>query len=147
MHSEGDGTQFPPLEIPTMGEVKGAKLPLVFLAKAIGLVKERPDRNTGKPTTIYVYEDDGLPEEAPLGKGTFLQAVEDMNLSTLNKIEMDVTSRVKLAEHAKRLEWFDSAKGVVKEIYELRGQNASDQVYQRYVALLKTDVKKLLELN
>lgn len=103
-----------------MGEVKGAKLPLVFLAKAIGLVKERPTGIRVSQVTIYVYEDDGLPEEAPLGKGTFLQAVEDMNLSTLNKIEMDVTSRVKLAEHAKRLEWFDSAKGVVKEIYELQ---------------------------
>ena len=147
MHSEGDGTQFPPLEIPTMGEVKGAKLPLVLLAKAIGLIVERPDRSTGRPTTLYAFEEDDLPREELLGKGAFLQAVDDMNLSTLNMIETELTARIKAALHAQRLEWFDGAKGVVKEIYELRGRNASDEIYQRYVALLKTDVKKLLDLN
>jgi hypothetical protein len=147
MHSEGDGTQLPPLEIPTMGEVKGAKLPYVLLAKAMGLVRERSDQNTGKPMTIYAYEEDGLPAEEPLGKGTFLQAVEDMNLSTLNKIELELLARIKAAAHAQRLEWLDGAKGVVKEIYEQRGQNASDEIYQRYVGLLRNDVKKLLELN
>lgn len=147
MHSEGDGTQFPPLEIPTMGEVKDAKLPYVLLAKAMGLLKERPDRNTGKPTTIYVYEEEGLPAEDLLGKGSFLVAVEDMSMPTLHKIETDLLGRIKAGVHAQRLEWFDSAKAVVKDIYEKRGQNASDEVYQRYVNLLKTDVKKLLELN
>jgi hypothetical protein len=146
MHSEGDGMQFPPLEIPTMSEVRGAKLPLVFLAKAIGLIKERPDRNTGKPATIYAYEEDGLPTEDLLGNGGFLQAVDDMNLDTLGKIEMALIPRIKAAAHAQRLDWFDSAKAVVKEIYELRGHDASDCVYQRYLALLKTDVRKLLEL-
>lgn len=147
MHGEGDGTQLPPLEIPSMGEVKGAKLPYVLLAKAMGLLKERPDRNTGKPMTIYVYEDDGMPAEETLGKGAFLQAVEDMNMPTLNKIEMVLQAQIKAAGHQQRLEWLESTKGVVKLIYELRGQNASDEVYQRYLGLLKADVKRLLELN
>ena len=147
MHGEGDGTQFPPLEIPTLGEVKGAKLPYVLLARAMGLVKERPDRNTGKPNTIYAYEEDGLPAEEVLGKGAFLQAVEDMNLSTINKIEVDINARIKSAAHAQRLEWVEAVKAVIKEIYEQRGRNAGDEVYQRYVGILKTDVKELLELN
>ena len=70
-----------------------------------------------------------------------------MNLSTLNKIELELMARIKAAAHAQRLEWLDGAKGVVKEIYEQRGQNASDEIYQRYVGLLRNDVKKLLELN
>ncbi|MCA0325793.1 MAG: hypothetical protein LCH89_09350 [Proteobacteria bacterium] len=147
MHSEGDGAQFPPLEIPTMSKVRSAMLPWVFLAKAMGLIEERPDRNTGRPTTIYVYEQDGLPNEAQLGNGDFFNAVEDMNLRTLSMIELDVDSRVKAAEHAQRLAWFDSAKDLVKGIYESRGRNASDEFYRRYLALVQTDVKKLLELN
>lgn len=147
MHGEGDGSQFPPLDIPAMAAIKGAKLPHVLLAKGMGLVKERPDLRTGRPTTVYVFEEDGLPAEEPLGAGGFLEAVEDMNLATLHKIETDIQARLRSAAHAQRLEWLDGVKAVVRGIYEQRGQNAGDEIYQRYVALLKSDVKILLEVN
>lgn len=147
MHSEGDGSQFPSLLVPSLSDVKATKLPVVLLAKAMGMVKERPDRNTGKPMTIFTYEDDGLPMDETLGKGRFLDAVEDMNEKALTLIERDVMPRVKKAVHAQRLEWLESVKLVVREIYDERGQNASDEVYQKYVNLMRNDVKKLLELS
>lgn len=147
MHSEGDGSQFPPLMVPPLADVKAAKLPLVLLAKAIGMVKERPDRNTGKPMTIFTYEDDGLPMDETLGKGRFLEAAEDMSEKALALIERDLLPRVKKALHSQRLEWLEGVKIVVREIYEERGQNASDELYQKYVNLMRKDVKTILELS
>lgn len=150
MHSEGDGSQFPSLLVPALTDVKAAKVPLVLLANAMGMVKERPDRNTGKPTTIFTYEDDGLPMDETLGKGGFLQAVEaveHMSEKALNQIERDVLPKVKKAVHAQRLEWLENVKLLVREIYDERGQNASDEVYQKYVNMMRNDVRKLLELT
>jgi hypothetical protein len=147
MHGEGDGSSFPSLEILKITDQKAVKLPYVLLAKAMGMVKERPDRNTGKPTTIFTYEEDGLPMDELLGRGKFLDAVEDMSLPALSKIENELVSKIKSAVHAERQGWLDGVKVVVKEIYEERGQNASDEVYQRYVSLMRNDVKKLLDLS
>ncbi|OQW85920.1 MAG: hypothetical protein BWK72_19770 [Rhodoferax ferrireducens] len=146
MHSEGDGSQFPPLLVPALSDVKATKLPLVLLAKAMGMLKERPDRNTGKPMTIFTYEDDGLPMDESLGKGTFLDAVEDMSEKALTLIERDLLPKIKKAVHAQRLEWLENVKSVVREIYVERGQNASDEIYQKYANMMRIDVKKLLEL-
>lgn len=150
MHSEGDGSQFPQLFIPSLTSVKATKVPLVLLAKAIGMVKERPDQNTGKPTTIFTYEDDGLPMDEPLGKGRFLDAVEDienMSEKALTLIERELLPKITKAIHSQRLEWLENVKIVVREVYEERGQNASDEIYQKYVNLMRNDVKKLLELS
>ena len=147
MHSEGDGNQFPPLLIPLLSDVKATKLPFVLLAKAMGMVKERPDRNTGKPLTIFTYEDDGLPMDESLGKGRFLDAVEDMNEKTLALIERELLPKVKKALHEQRLEWFENVKIIVREIYDERGQNASDEIYKKYVDIMRNDVKQLLDLS
>ncbi len=149
MHSEGDGSQFPSLMVPSLTGIK-AKLVLVVLAKAMGMVKERPDRNTGKPMTIFTYEDDGLPMDEPVGKGRFLEAVEaveGMNEKALALIERDLLPKIKKSVHAQRVEWLESVKTVVKEIYDERDRNASDEIYQKYVNLMRDDVKKLLELS
>ena len=147
MHSEGDGNQFPPLFIPLLSDVKATKLPLVLLAKAMGMIKERPDRNTGKPMTIFTYEDDGLPMDEPLGKGKFLDAVEDMSEKALALIERELSPKVKKALHEQRLEWLENVKITVREIYDERGQNASDEIYKKYVNIMRNDVKQLLELS
>lgn len=147
MHTEGDGNSLPPLDIPTLSEVKGSKLHLLLLARAMGMILERPDRKTGKLTTFYAYEDDGLPAEEPIGAGSFVEAVEQIPLAVLNKIESSLGDRIKGALHAARLEWFESAKGVVRQVYEDRGRNAGDEVYLRYADVLKTEVKRLLELS
>jgi hypothetical protein len=147
MHSEGDGSQFPPLFIPSIGDIKATKLPLVLLAKAMNMVRERADRNSGKPMTIFTYEDDGLPIDEPLGKGGFLEATEDMSEKALTLIEREILPLIKKSLHAKRLEWLENAKLIVREIYEERGQNASDEVYQKYVDLLRNDVKRILEIS
>ena len=147
MHSEGDGTQFPPLVIPSLSDVKATKLPLVLLAKASGMLREQPDRNTGKPMTVFTYEDDGLPMDELFGKGRFLEAVEDMSEKALTLIERELLPKIKKAEHAQRLEWIENVKIIVREIYEERGKNASDAVYQKYVSLLRNDLRKLLELS
>lgn len=147
MHSEGDGSQFPSLLVPALSDVKAAKLPLVLLAKAIGMVKERPDRNTGKPLTIFTYEDDGLPMDEMLGKGRFLDATEDMSEKALALIERELLPKIKKAVHSERLEWLENVKATVREVYEERGGNASDEVYQKYVNIMRNDVKHLLELS
>lgn len=147
MHSEGDGSQFPPLMVPSLSDVKATKLPLVLLAKAMGMVKERPDRNTGKPMTFFTYEDDGLPLDEVLGKGRFVEAAEDMSEKALGLIERDVLPRVKMAVHGLRLEWLENVKTIVREIYDDRGQNASDELYLKYANLMRNDVKKLLDLS
>lgn len=147
MHSEGDGSQFPSLFVLELKVVKDAKLPLVLLAKAIGMVKERPDRNTGKPFTIFTYEDDGLPMDEMLGKGRFLDATEDMSEKALALIERELLPKIKKAVHSERLEWLENVKATVREVYEERGGNASDEVYQKYVNLMRNDVKHLLELS
>lgn len=146
MHGEGDGSDFPPLTVPPLSAVKAGKLPLVLLAKAAGMIKERPDRNTGQPTTIFTYEDDGLPMDQVLGRGRFLEAVEDMDERALARIEQDMVARIKAAVHAERTGWMEGVKTIVREIYDERGQNASDELYQRYVGLMRNDVRKLLEL-
>lgn len=147
MHSEGDGNQFPPLFIPLLSDVKATKLPLVLLAKAMGMIKERPDRNTGKPMIIFTYEGDGLPMDEPLGKGKFLDAVEDMSEKALALIERELSPKVKKALHEQRLEWLENVKITVREIYDERGQNASDEIYKKYVNIMRNDVKQLLELS
>jgi hypothetical protein len=147
MHSEGDGRQFPPLFVPSLSDPKANPLPLVLLAKAMGAVKERPDRNTGKPLTVFTYEDDGLPMDEQIGKGRFLDAVEDMSESALARIEREILPKIKKALHAQRLEWHENVKNFVREIYDERGQNASDEIYQKYANMLRNDVKRLLELS
>jgi len=147
MHSEGDGSQFPPLLVPALSDVKATKLPLVLLAKAMGMLKDRPDRNTGKPVTIFTYDDEGLPMDEPLGRGVFLDAVEDMSEKALTLIERHLLPKINKAVYAQRLEWLENVKAVVREIYDERGQNASDEIYQKYANMMRIDVKKLLELS
>lgn len=151
MHSEGDGSQFPPLFVPALADVKAGikagKIPLILLAIGFGMVKEQADRNTGKPITVFTYDDDGLPMDELIGKGRLLDAMTDPSEKVLAKIEEEVLPKVRDAQHAQRLECLEKIKQFVRVVYEERGQNASDEVYQKYVNMMRNDIKKLLELD
>ena len=146
LHGEGDGSQFPTLFVPPLQEIKASKLPYVLLAKAAGMLKEQPDRNTGKPMTVFTCEEDGLPADFVLGNGNLLNAIEDMNATTLAKIEAELGPRIKKALHEERQQWLEGVRSTVRWVYEQRGQNASDEVYLRFKDCMGSGVKRLLEL-
>ena len=146
MHSEGDGSQFPPLLVPSVTDEK-LKFALGLLAKGCGMVKDRSDAKTGKPVTVFAYEVDSFPVDEPIGPGRFLDAIEVMSEKAFVLIKGELLPKVKKALHAQRAEWYDNVKNVVREIYNERDQNASDELYLKYFNLMRDDVKKLLEIS
>jgi hypothetical protein len=150
LHTEGDGTQFPLLFIPSQGAVARDTIPYLLLAKAIGLVQEMPNAQTGAKELALVTKDQSGLDTDPILLG---RALTDAP-GKLDRRESDLVReyvRLALASpdlmlDAKRTDLLQSVVAQVDAIKIERGGNMQDETYRQFleggkkaVAILKRE--------
>ena len=135
IHGEGDGTQFPPLYVPTMKEVKDQGLPYVLLGQAAGLIQKTRNPNKGTDELVLVTKDaDGF-DNPPLPLGASLtDSLDRLDAATSRTVRVAVEALLAGGDYAladKRAETQKAVLALVEGVKAERGGSVSDPVYQR----------------
>ncbi|MEO7718034.1 MAG: tubulin-like doman-containing protein, partial [Capsulimonas sp.] len=137
IHGEGDGTQFPPLFVATMSEVKDLGLPYVLLGRALNVIQKLTNPATGVTSFALVTKDqDGFDNDpVPLG-ATLVDSVDKLDASSTRTVRQAVELLLGGAEwmHVdKRVELQKSVVALIDEVKADRQGNIQDDVYRRFL--------------
>jgi hypothetical protein len=134
LHSEGDGSTFPPLFVKTGEEVKKESTPYLFLADALGMI--HASSNAGPGALFLITKDvDGFENEPiPLGPN-FLTAPTALDVIQLGILKEAVTRRLAgPGQPPTSREQIQSM--ILARLDEMRGLVGGDLTDQRYRALV-----------
>lgn len=137
IHGEGDGTQWPPLYVATMSEVKEQGLPYVLLAQATGIIQKQRDPKTGKDSLLLITKDqDGLDNPAvPLG-ASLTESVGRLDAATARTVRTAVEALLNGPAYAlaeQRAVARTSVVALIDEVKTERGGNVQDATYLRFL--------------
>jgi hypothetical protein len=137
IHGEGDGTQFPPIYVPTMTEVKDQGLPYVLLAQAMGVINTSKNPKTGTDSLVLVTKDaDGFDNDPIYLGADIVDSVDKLDSATTRSVKGAVTALLNgpvygLAD--KRAAVQQSVVAIVEKVKTDRGGNPQDDVYRRFL--------------
>lgn len=133
LHLEGE-EQLPPLFVPSVKELAADRLPDMVLARALGLLKERENRSTGRQETVLLHEDDdGFEDELVLGGRTFIEATEQIKPDALGILSKEVGRKLAKIRHLDDLQaLYKQVLDVVRSVGEAVGGDKQDPTYRRF---------------
>jgi len=149
LHGEGDGTQWPELLLADERALRDKALPVVLLAKALGLIVTVTSPTTGLSEIYLMGEDaDGLPVRTRLGK-TLPEVAEGIDLTAAQRLEDTV--RQQLASDAyrhldKRTEVQAGVREELGRILTERGGDFEDPVYRRFETAARSAIQDLKKI-
>ena len=133
LHTEGDGTQFPPLFVRQATPAEA--FPFLLLAQAMGLVRPLEDPDTGENAMYLITKNEkGKPQPpVPLGR-TLVDAVDEADLTRLDALEVTVRNLLatEYLHKTKRQALVDAIDEQVNGVLSERKNNPLDKIYKRY---------------
>lgn len=151
LHIEGDGSQHPRLFVPLQDEVRRDAIPYLLLAKAIGLLSEGANVQTGAKVLIFVAKDESGFDTDPIELGSDLvEAVGKITMEYADVIHGYVDKKLNSPQYtliAAREELQKTIVAEVERIKAVRGSNVNDEVYRRFLDGGKQAVKALKREN
>lgn len=148
IHTEGDGTQFLPLFIPTAEDIKKIGLPLVLIAFAMGLIREGVNPQSGREEILYFSKDEFGLDMPPVNLGcNITDTLEKLDLSFIETLKSEVHNLLKTTyQHVdKETELIKSISGTVDKIKALKGGDFNNSVYLQFLASAR-EAAKLIKL-
>lgn len=147
LHLQGE-EQLSPLFVPSIRELAADRLPDMVLARALGLITERPNRSTGHMEAVLLYADeDGMEEEMLLGGRTFLEATEQIRHEALGLLGREVQSKLASLRHVdQRQALYQRVLDVVRAVGDHVGGDKQDPLYRRFNDT-REPIKRRLELD
>jgi hypothetical protein len=135
VHLEGDGSQFPPLYVETEVDIATRGIPLLLLAKASGLLKERENKTTGaRVLSIIIKDEDGIPGD-PIDLGASItESPEHLTSGTVNLIEEEVVKLIGDGDYrhqARQQELIGAVKSELDAVEAERG--IDDKIYRDFL--------------
>ncbi|MBI3145598.1 MAG: hypothetical protein HYZ18_10145, partial [Pseudogulbenkiania sp.] len=124
------------------------RLPDLVLARALGLIRERDNRSTGRQEAVLLYlDEDGMEEELALGGSTFLDAIEQIKPEALGLLSQQVAREVAKRRHVDdRQALYQQVLAVVKAVGDAVGGDKQDPLYRRFNDT-REPIKRRLELE
>jgi DNA-directed RNA polymerase subunit F len=147
LHTEGDGSQFPNLFVPSMEEVKTQAIPYLLIAKALGLMVSSEHPKTGAPQLLFLQKDEDGFDLEPIYLGeTLVDSYNKLDLGYLEQLKSQVT---KLLDgdclHRDKRNQLKTI--VLSEVNQIKQADCGDDLnhptYQRFNEGGKTAVKIL----
>ena len=136
LHGEGDGTQFPPLFIPTQTAVVSDALPFMLLARVMNLLQPLTNPTTGATELVFATKGrDGFDiDPFSLGK-TLTDAVTrlDRTKGELVRTYVGLALEREFANESIRLQLAQALVALVGEVKTERGGNVQDEVYRQFL--------------
>ena len=137
VHGEGDGSQLPPIFVPTSQETRDQGLPYILIARALELIQPLKNPTTGVESLALVTKDEnGFDNDpVPLGK-TLVDSAGKLDSTTTRALRTAVQQTLAMKEWLnvdKRTALGQSIVTLVGEVKAERDNNIQDDVYRRFL--------------
>lgn len=149
VHIEGDGSQLPPLFVPSMEELRTAAEPYLLLAKSMHLIHELKNPQTGKRQLAFLQQDEYGFDLDPVYLGEkFVESAEKIDAIGLDRLQRKVhellpTDYVHQDDKERLIATMQEEVKRVK--VEECGDNLEDPRYKRILQAARVAVKLLQE--
>ncbi|MGO8671769.1 MAG: tubulin-like doman-containing protein [Capsulimonadaceae bacterium] len=147
IHGEGDGTQFPPIYVPTMSQVKDQGLPYVMIAVATNLITPSKNPATGASAYVLITKDaDGLDNDPVYLGADLVDSVNKLDSTTariVTKATTDLLAGPDYTTADQRVEVQKNVVAMVEKLKADRGGNVQDATYRRFLDAAKKAVSIL----
>lgn len=146
LHLEGDGSQHPKLFVPLQEEVKKDAIPYLLLAKALNILQEATNPETGATELVVIAKDEDGFDTEPIYLGkNFADSINKLDFENAELIRGYVQNLLngEYAFDTKRAELQRTIVADVERIKIERGNNIQDEVYKRFLEGGKRAVKIL----
>ncbi|NQU68880.1 MAG: tubulin-like doman-containing protein [Candidatus Marinimicrobia bacterium] len=158
LHLEEDGTQHPPLYLKSVNEVEKEKrrykeksIIYVLMAKALGMIEEATNIETGEKTiSVIVTKESGL-EDDPIALGSdFLKANERISnegiyTKLMNSVKRAINRDYVHIDSKNKLK--KEIISIVKSVKEERGGSSQDIIYRRFNNAANEIIEKILKIK
>lgn len=149
-HGEGALQDYPPLFIPSSGDLTQQTLPHLLVAFSLGMLKKSRNENTGKEEVVYAYSDaDGFDHQLVVGqseKDAITRMPSETALTIQRKVEAGIASdECRTADSRTQI-----YKGMVTFVNEYKDAhlhgNPNDEEYKRLMHAALDAKTRLLKL-
>lgn len=137
LHSEGDGKKLPSLFARTAAEAsaKARRKPMLLVARMLGMLKERQNKNSGLMEWVFIYKVNGLPTSKVMGNTGWADVLAaDHSADVLGAINSEVAKRID--DDFKHIDRKNELLDIYRELAIARfNESGEDDQDQEYVEL------------
>ena len=150
LHLEGDGAQYPKLFVLADSDVERDMVPYLLLAKALKLIQQAPNPQTGATEMVLVAKDQDGFDTDPIYLGKSLaesRRVTPVDANLIREYVQGILDTTDYSSEDRRSELQKTIVADVEAVKVERGNNIQDEAYKRILEGGKRAVKILKREN